>query len=86
MIDRKLLQRVGPNGHNVSLKQSQETLVVFACSLLWPVVDSYYAALLFTLSMVKNKSIEANAINKRIQWLSESLFEDKVIPFFEACN
>jgi len=65
---------------------SMEMLIVFASSLVWPMVDSYYMTLLFCLSLIKNKSIDAIQISKRIQWLGESLFEDKTIPFFEACN
>jgi len=49
-------------------------------------VDSYYITALFTLSMIKNKSVESSTISKRIQWLGESLFEEKTIPYFESCN
>jgi hypothetical protein len=49
-------------------------------------VDSYYVAILFTLSMIKNKNVEASSITKRMQWLAESLFEEKTIPYFESCN
>jgi len=54
-------------------------------------VDSYYVTLLYTLSMAIGKesssaSIEAAHIVKRIQWLSEALFEDHVLRLFEACN
>lgn len=55
-------------------------------------VDSYYVTLLFTLSMAIGKeggvsaTVEASHIVKRVQWLSEALYEEKVLKFFEACN
>lgn len=36
---------------------SSETFILFVCSLIWPMVDSYYATLMFTLGMVKNKGV-----------------------------
>lgn len=63
-----------------------ETLILFVSSLIWPMIDSYYISLLYTLSMLENKSIEASVIVKRIQWLAEALFEEKVIFYYESCN
>ena len=84
MIERRVLQR-GPDGY-VSLKSSMETLIVFEASIVWSLVDSYYITLLYTLSLLKNKNVEAKLINKRVQWLGESLFYDKTLYFFESCN
>lgn len=49
-------------------------------------VDSYYAVLMFTLSMIKNKNAEYQTLSKRIQWLAENLYEERVISYFESCN
>ena len=66
MVDRKILAKCGPNNQNLALKASQETLIVFAASLIWQMLDSYYITALFTLSMVKNKQVESASISKRI--------------------
>jgi len=66
MIERKILQRFGPEGKNVALKSTMETLIVFASSIIWSMVDSYYITLMFVLSMVKNKSVEASSISKKV--------------------
>ena len=73
------------------LKVGAETFILFVSSLIWPMVDSYYATLLFTVSMAIGKegssaSVEASEIIKRIQWLSESLYDERVLRLFEACN
>jgi hypothetical protein len=54
-------------------------------------VDSYYVTLLFTISMAIGKegtsaSVESAHIVKRVQWLSESLYEERVLKYYEACN
>ena len=64
MIERRIVEKVGDN--MVIFKSSSESAIVFAASLVWPMVDSYYVTLLFTLSMIKNKGVEASQINKRV--------------------
>ncbi len=68
------------------MNSSQEQQIMFALSLVWPMLDSYYITLLFILSVLKNKSLDATQIPKRVQWFGEALFEDKVVPYFESCN
>jgi hypothetical protein len=36
--------------------------------------------------MIKNKGVEFDQIYKKIQWLAESLFDEKAIAYFESCN
>ncbi len=77
----------------IALKIGAETFVLFVSSLIWPMIDSYYATLLFTLSMAIGKEgtgasnyVEAAHIVKRVQWLSEALYEERVLRLYEACN
>lgn len=64
MIERKIISK--PKDNKVYLKSSNETLIVFAASLIWAMLDSYYVTLVFTLSMIKNKGIESSQISKKI--------------------
>lgn len=84
MVERRILLRGSNN--QLSLRTSMEQLILFEASIVWPMVDSYYITLLFTVSLLKNKTVEASLINKRVQWLGESLFLDKTLSFFESCN
>jgi Glycerol-3-phosphate acyltransferase C-terminal region len=89
MIERRLLH-TKTNG-NIALRVGAETFILFASSLIWPMVDSYYATVLYILSMAIGKegssaSVEASQIVKRVQWLSEALYQEKVLKLFEACN
>lgn len=90
MITRRILLPLPDNG-KIVLRLGSETFHIFVSSLIWPMIDSYYVTLLYGLSMAIGKdqgsaAIEASQIIKRIQWLSESLFEEKVIKYYEACN
>jgi hypothetical protein len=64
MIEREILQDLG-NG-KVSLQSSNETSIIFAASLIWQMVDSYYIVLMYTLSMIINKHVEFSQISKKI--------------------
>ena len=90
MVDRRLLISL-PGSSNIVLKVGAETFILFVSSLIWPMVDSYYVTILYTLSMAIGKegssaSVEASHIVKRVQWLSEALYEERVLRLFEACN
>lgn len=39
---------------------------MFEGSLIWPMIDSYYVTILFTLSMIKNKNVDSATISKRV--------------------
>lgn len=90
MIERRSII-ILPGQTNIMLRIGAETFILFMQSLIWPMVDSYYVTLLYAHSMAIGKeaisaSVEATHIVKRIQWLSEALYEEKVIKYFEACN
>ena len=85
MLQRRIII-INYNDKSVFLRTSQETLQIFEASIIWPMVDSYYITLLFALSLTQNKNVEASLIQKRIQWLGESLYLDKTLFFFESCN
>ncbi len=70
MIERKILL-VTPTNGNLVLKVGAETFILFVSSLIWPMIDSYYVTLLYTISMAIGKeqssaSVEAAHIVKRI--------------------
>lgn len=92
MIARRIILTLpAEQGGRIVLRLGSETFHLFVSSLIWPMVDSYYVTLLYSLSMAVGRdggsaAIEATQIIKRIQWLSESLFKDRILNYFEACN
>lgn len=64
MLNSGVLIKVSDN--KIILNTSNETEIVFVASLIWPVIDSYYVTLIFTLSMTMNKGVEYLQISKKI--------------------
>jgi hypothetical protein len=70
MHERRLLLTL-PQNSNLVLRVGAESFILFVSSLIWPMVDSYWVTLLFTLSMAIGKessssSVEASHIVKRV--------------------
>ena len=70
----------------VLLRTSGESQIVFIQSLIFPMLDSYYVTLIYTLTFTKNKGTDSKNFLKNVQWLSELLFKQGSIQFFESCN
>jgi len=67
-------------------KSSGEASMLMIGSIVWPMIDTYYIALITALSMVKKKdSQEANFV-KDCQFIGETLHADGMIQYFESCN
>lgn len=74
MIDKRILIQKSQDDPNLLLlRTSGESIIVFIQSLIFPMVDSYYVALIYILTFVKNKGIETANFSKNVQWLSELL-------------
>jgi hypothetical protein len=61
--------------NRVLLRTSGESQIVFITSLIYPMVDSYYVTLIYILTFIKNKGIDAVSFTKNTQWLSELLYK-----------
>ena len=70
----------------IQLRTSGESQIVFIKSLIFPMIDSYYVTLVYILTFVKNKGIDLENFTKNVQWLSELLFKQGSIEYFESCN
>jgi hypothetical protein len=55
-------------------------------SIIWPMVDTYYVVLLYTLTLVKQKNILDSNFPKDVQWMAETLFLEKKLAYYESCN
>ena len=85
MQEQRLLT-INTETKKVSLKTSGEATLLMIGSICWPMVDSYYVVLLFSLSMVKQKNILDSNFPKDVQWLAETLFIENKMQYYEACN
>jgi len=70
----------------ILFRTSGESTIIFIQGLIFPMIDSYYVVLVYILTFVKNKGIDINSCDKNCQWLSELLFKQGSIQYFESCN
>jgi glycerol-3-phosphate O-acyltransferase len=53
-LDFMLKQRIITSSNNkVSLKSSGEAISLMICSVAWPMIDTYYSVLIFSLTLIK---------------------------------
>ena len=63
--------------NKVTLRSTGEAQILMIGSICWPMIDTYYVVLLFSLTLVMQKnSLDAN-FTKDVQWLAETLFIEK---------
>lgn len=68
------------------LKSSGEAMVLMIGSICWPMVDTYYSTLIFSLTLVKHKNCLDSLFTKDVQWMAETLYIEGKIVYYEACN
>ena len=86
MFGTRSLMKKHDDDSKVVLRTSGESQIIFIRSLIFPMIDSYYVVLVYILTFIKNKGIDMSSFAKNIQWLSELLFKQGSIQFFESCN
>ena len=67
-------------------KSSGEATMLLIGSIVWPVVDTYYIAALYTLSLVKRKDVEDVKFSRDVQWVAETMHQKGKLNYFESCN
>lgn len=61
-------------------------MVLMIGSICWPMVDTYYSTLIFSLTLVKHKNCLDSLFTKDVQWMAETLYIEGKIVYYEACN
>ena len=86
MIQKRTLIAKQGESSKILNRTSGESQIIFILSLIFPMIDSYYVVLVYILTFVKNKGIDIKSFHRNLQWLSELLFKQGSIQFFESCN
>lgn len=55
-------------------------------SICWPLIDTYYIVAFKALSLVKRKDVVESKFSLDVQWISETMFAEGKINYFESCN
>lgn len=60
----------------------------FLCSLIWPIIESYWASLVYLFTLETNKShvITYNNLQFHIQYSAEILYDERIIEHNESLS
>ena len=61
-------------------------MVSFLNSLIWPLVDTYWVTVVFLFSIKQKQPIAASKLIIQIQWFAESLYEERILEYYESCS
>lgn len=70
----------------VKIKRSGELAISFLCSLIWPLVDTYWATLTFCSALRLNQALKLEKLIQSIQWFSDSMYEERNMSYYESCS
>lgn len=77
------------NGSEVRLcvPNPESNLFSFYCSLVWPVVESYWISCLYLFKLSKDSLVLPLAkLQSETQWFGQSLFTERIILHLEAIS
>ena len=88
MIGQKLLaSKTGSKGQlTLTLKSSGEAGIMLIGSICWPMIDTYFIALITALTMVKKKDLDEARFMRECQFIGETLHSDGKVQYYESCN
>lgn len=68
------------------LRVRGEVALGFLCSLVWPLVDTYWFTLFYILTLLPAKTVAVTKIYQNVQWYAETLYEERIITFYESAS
>jgi glycerol-3-phosphate O-acyltransferase/nucleoside-diphosphate-sugar epimerase len=70
----------------IRLQKTAGMAYVCFCSLLWPVIDTYWSTLMFCSAICKNQAIKYEKLQTSVQWFVENMWEERTLSFYESCS
>jgi glycerol-3-phosphate O-acyltransferase len=55
-------------------------------TLMWPFIDSYWVAVTSLFALRPRGEVTTEDLLKRLQWLAETMYHEKLISFYESCS
>ncbi|DAZ95534.1 TPA: hypothetical protein N0F65_005226 [Lagenidium giganteum] len=56
------------------------------CTMIWPFIDSYWVAITSLFALRPQVEMTVTDLLKRIQWLAETMYHERIISFYESCS
>jgi len=67
--------------------ETGEPMMNYLCSIMWPYVSSYWVSAVYLFSMRNRTNQTAmKRLLQEVQWFAESMFDERIIEFYESCS
>lgn len=74
------------NNEKIKIKRTGELAISFLCSLIWPMIDTYWASLTFCSALRLKQALKMEKLIQSIQWFSDSMYEERNMSYYESCS
>ena len=80
---RGILEEVG---EKIKIKRTGELAISLMCSLIWPLIDTYWATLTFCSALRHSQGLKLEKLIQSIQWFTENMYEERNMSYYESCS
>lgn len=81
---RKVLVPVASSSSRV--ETADGAMLSLLSTLMWPFIDSYWVAVTSLFALRPQGEVTTEDLLKRLQWLAETMYHEKLISFYESCS
>lgn len=85
LCDKQILECI-ENGNVRVASETGERAFTFLCSLIWPLIDTYWVTFVYIFSLVPSKFVGEVDMANKIQWFADNLIKDKILEYYESCS
>ncbi|GMF13526.1 unnamed protein product [Phytophthora lilii] len=85
--DRKVLVPVTTSSSSKQRVEAADgAMLSLLSTLVWPFIDSYWVAVTSLFALRPHGEVTTEDLLKRLQWLAETMYHEKLISFYESCS
>ncbi|KAG2507431.1 hypothetical protein JM16_008956 [Phytophthora kernoviae] len=84
--DRQVLVPVASSSSTTRLDAGDGMMLSLLSTLMWPFIDSYWVAVTSLFALRPDGEVATEDLLKRLQWLAETMYHEKLISFYESCS
>lgn len=70
----------------LKIKRTGELAISLLCSLIWPLIDTYWCSLTFCSALRHKQALKQEKLIQSIQWFSDNMYEERNMSYYESCS
>ncbi|EQC41099.1 hypothetical protein SDRG_02148 [Saprolegnia diclina VS20] len=72
--------------HTMTPTPTSQSIQTLLCAAIWPFIDSYWVAVASLLVLKSGDGMSPSDLVRRMQWLAETMYHERIIAHYEACS